>query len=255
MKPDAPMWVAETELLGHRWDPGFWDPALRDPLAACAVPVAELGDFIPAKGITYGRIQPGRKPPAGPGPLYVTQRAVRPTGFDPTACETIAEGCAWDGPRYRLRRGDLLIPRSGVATLARGLMALFLDERPAVVDCFVDRVTLQGYDPRVAVLTLRVRPVWLQIHRLINGVGPPNLSYDEIRSLQLPVFPGDLAAAIARRHARMHGAHQAWVARVAAVRASGGAPDRDRHAAELRRRAERLLRGAVAVVEQAISGN
>lgn len=253
--PDAPQWVAETELLGHRWDPGYWDPRLRWPLAGCAHPVAELGDFIPDKGITYGRIQPGRKPPEGRGPLYVTQRAVRPTGLDPTACARIAEGCAWDGPRYRLRPGDLLIPRSGVATLARGLMTVYLDDQPAVVDCFVDRVFLQGYDPRVATLALRSGPGWRQIFRLINGVGPPNLSYDEIRSLRVPVFPDELVADLGRRYDAVHRAHCAWIARVAAVKTSGADPGTDTHAGELRRAAERALRAAVAAVERAIDGS
>lgn len=252
MTTEPLLWVGQGEIRGRRWDPGYWDPRLRHPLAGCTHPQAQLGDFIPADGITYGRILPGRRPPAGEGPLYLTQRVVRPTGVDPTLCTRIEEGCDWDTPRARVRPGDLLIPRSGVATLARGVMSLYLSEQPAVVDCFTDRVTLEGYPPQVATLFLRGTPGWLQIHRLINGVGPPNLSFDEIRSLRVPIFPDDLMRVHTASYAQVHRAHGAWIARRAAVLAAGGEPDGDAHAAELLRAAQRALRIAVAAVERSV---
>jgi len=252
MNSEPLLWVGLGELRGRRWDPGYWDPRLRQPLAGCAHPLAELGDFVPADGITYGRILPGRRPPAGEGPLYLTQKAVRPTGVDPTLCARIEEGCDWDTPRARVRLGDLLIPRSGVATLARGVMSVYLDEEPAVVDCFTDRVTLEGYASPVATLFLRSAPGWLQIHRLINGVGPPNLSFDEIRGLKVPVFPDDMMLAHAASYGRVHRAHSAWVARRGAVNSGGGELEGDGHAAELLRAAQRALRRAVAAVERSV---
>ncbi len=252
MAGEPVLWVGDAELRGRRWDPGFWDPRLRDPLAGCVHPVARLGDFVAADGITYGRILPGRKPPVGDGPLYVTQKAVRPTGLDPTLCSRITEDCDWDTPRARIRAGDLLIPRSGVATLARGVMSVFLRDEPAVVDCFTDRVTLEDYPPQLATLFLRSAPGWLQIHRLINGVGPPNLSFDEIRSLRVPVFPDDVVLAHVASYARVHRAHCAWIARREALLASGWDPDQDVHTGELLRDAVRLLRGAIAAVERAV---
>ena len=242
MGSDPVQWLDHAELRGRRWDPGFWDPRLRDPLGGCVHPLARLGDFVPADGITYGRILPGRRPPIGEGPLYVTQRAVRPTGLDPTRCDR----------RARVRPGDLLIPRSGVATLARGVMSVFLDEGPAVVDCFTDRVTLDGYPSPVATLFLRSRPGWLQIHRLINGVGPPNLSYDEIRGLQVPVFPDDVRRAHIEAYARVHRAHLAWVERRRICAALDRDPGEDVHAGELRRAAHRALTAAVAAVTRSV---
>lgn len=252
MTTEPLLWVGQGEIRGRRWDPGYWDPRLRHPMAGCTHPKAPLGDFIPSDGITYGRILPGRRPPAGEGPLYLTQKAVRPTGVDPTLCSHIEEGCDWDTPRARVRPGDLLIPRSGVATLARGVMSLYLGDEPAVVDCFTDRVTLEGYPPQVATLFLRGTPGWLQIHRLINGVGPPNLSFDEIRSLRVPVFPDDLMRAHTASYAQVHRAHGAWIARRGALLAAGGEPDGDTHAAELLRAAQRALRIAVFAVERSV---
>ncbi len=249
MKRSRQLWLGEGDLRGHRWDPGYWDPALRDPLVRCALPVTTLGEFIPADGIAYGRILPGKRPPEGDGPLYITQRSIRPTGVDPAACIRIQEDCPWDQPRLRVKRGDLLVPRSGVATLARGVMTVYLSAAPAVVDCFTDRVTLQGYLPQAATLFLRSTPGWLQIHRLINGVGPPNIAYDEIRGLRVPVFGDRAQEELRERYAEVHRRHRAWLERSDAVRAAGGDPASDVHAAELRRGAARALAGAVAHAE------
>jgi hypothetical protein len=252
MGSDPLQWLDAADLRGQRWDPGYWDPRLRDPLAGCVHPLAPLGDFVPADGITYGRILPGRRPPAGDGPLYVTQKAVRPTGLDPTRCTRIVEGCDWDTPRARIRPGDLLIPRSGVATLARGVMSVFLDDQPAVVDCCTDRVSLEGYPSPVATLFLRSRPGWLQIHRQINGVGPPNLSYDEIRSLRLPVFPADVHKAHLEAYARVHRAHLAWIERRRVCAELDLDPRGDDHASELRRASRRALASAVRAVARSV---
>lgn len=249
MKRSRALWIDERELSGSRWDPAYWDPALRDPLARCPFPVAPLGDFVADDGITYGRILPGRKPPEGRGPLYVTQRSIRPSGFDPGACVTIVDGCDWDKPRCRLLRGDLLLPRSGVATLARGLMAVYTLDDPAVVDCFTDRVTLTGYRSEVAALFLRTPQGWAQILRLINGVGPPNISYAEIRGLAVPVFPDDLVEAFCAGFDAMHDAHRAWLLRREAVAASGLDPQTDVHCGELRRNASRALAAAIEQVQ------
>jgi len=248
------LWVEPGELVGHRWDPAYWDPALRDPLARCAFPVAALGDFIPEGGIKYGRILPGRRPPEGAGPLYVTQRSIRPTGFDPGACVSIEEGCAWDTPPVRVRRGDLLLPRSGVGTLAKGVMAVFDHDADAVVDCFTDRISLDGYSSAVAALFLRTPHGWLQIHRLINGVGPPNISFGEIRGLEVPVFPDPLAAAIEARHRRVQRAHVAGLARRDSVAAAGRDPGADPHCSELTRAASRELVSALAAVSAWVEG-
>ena len=248
------LWVEPGELVGHRWDPAYWDPALRDPLARCAFPVARLGEFIPDGGIKYGRILPGRRPPEGAGPLYVTQRAIRPTGFDPGACVTIEEGCAWDTPQHRVQPGDLLLPRSGVGTLAKGVMAVFEHDAPAVVDCFTDRITLTGYPAGVVALFLRTPQGWLQIHRLINGVGPPNISFGEIRDIEVPVFPGPLTEAIEARHRRVQRAHLAWLARQGSVRSAGRDPGTDPHCGELARAASRELVAALAAVSAWVEG-
>jgi hypothetical protein len=95
----------------------------------------------------------------------------------------------------------------------------------ATVSCFVDRVRLQGYHPVLALVFLRGRYGQAQIQRLINGVGTPNLSFAELRSLLLPRLDDDACAAFVPRLAR------AW--REAAAQRDVAALKRIVHAVEL----------------------
>ena len=59
----------------------------------------------------------------------------------------------------------------------------------AVVDCFTDRLALRGLSSAWVLGVLRGPLGWSQIDRLLNGVGTPNLSFGELRSLQIPIPP------------------------------------------------------------------
>jgi len=195
--PLAPGGHLPPELL-RRLDPGYWHPRFREPvetLQAFRDGLITLGEV--AEGICYGAIRPGQPPQySGPdGVWYIGQRALRRGFIDLSRAPRVVPHCAWDPPRARLRPGDLLLARSGVAGVAIGRMALWdppfspsglQQDAPATVSCFVDRVRLRGYDPVVALLFLQGRYGQAQIQRLINGVGTPNLSFAELRSLQLP---------------------------------------------------------------------
>tara|TARA_B100000029_G_C17104098_1_gene789012 strand:- start:35 stop:310 length:276 start_codon:yes stop_codon:yes gene_type:complete len=67
-----------------------------------------------------------------------------------------------------------------------------------VVDCFTDRVSLVGISSAWVLGVLRSELGWSQIRRTFNGVGTPNLSFGEIRALQVPV-PDDATAVEAER--------------------------------------------------------
>ena len=186
-----------AELL-QRLDPGYWHPRFSVPLAALhAFPDGLLPLGQVAESICYGAIRPGRPPRCdGPdGVWYIGQRALRCGLVDLSRAQRVEAGGPWDPSRARLAPGDLLLARSGVAGVGTGRMALWdppfspreLDRcAPATVSCFVDRVRLRGYDPVVALLFLQGRYGQAQIQRLINGVGTPNLSFAELRSLRLP---------------------------------------------------------------------
>ncbi len=197
--------------LRERLDPAYWDPAYATPLAACALPLAPLGDFI--THLAYGPIVTGQAPPPrSEGIVVIHQGQVGATGVDPRGAVLIAAGGPWDRASARLQPEDLVLPRSGVASLAKNRVAVLLDDYPAVVGSFVDLVRLAGVDPIYVLVCLKTTVVWSQIHRLLNGVGTPNISFSEIRSLRVPLLAPDEQAACRRDYlARVHAAHRRWL--------------------------------------------
>jgi len=183
--------VPAEALRGQRWDPGYWFRVAGPAAWACA----PLGDFI--EKITYGPIVTGQRPqPAASGVAIIDQKALRPTGVVLGRAVTVAEGSVYDLPRCRLQRDDIVLARSGAGTLAKKRFTVFREPVTATVSCFVDLIRLRGISPRYVATFLRSRPGWAQIERLINGVGTPNLSFDEIRSLQIPLLPAEDQAAV-----------------------------------------------------------
>jgi len=180
--------VPAEALRGTRWDPGFW---LRAPASGgqpARLPTSPLGELI--EKITYGPILTGQRPtPVPEGVAIIDQKAIRATGVLLERATVVAEGCAYDLPRCRLRPGDIVLARSGAGTLAKKRFTVFHEDAKATVSCFVDLIRLRGISPWYVVTYLRCRPGWSQVERLINGVGTPNLSFDEVRSLAIPLLP------------------------------------------------------------------
>ena len=190
---------AQDVSLIERLDPGYWHPEYERVLAQCHVPLSPLGPFI--SHITYGAIVTGRTPaPVPNGPFMIGQGALRHTGVDLSECARIAWESPWVLERAMVRPGDLLIARSGAGSLERNRLAVYHLDRPAVVDCWVDLVRLEGIEPDFVAAFLKTRFGWAQIHRLINGVGPANLSFDEIRSLRVPAADEALQREIVERY-------------------------------------------------------
>lgn len=172
----------------HRADPAYWHPAYDALWATCGWPRQPLGDFI--THIAYGPIITRQQPPAVDGRIaLVNQGQIGYAGVDLGRALRIPEECPWDRPSARVRPGDLVIARSGEGSVARNRLALYAEDEPAVVGSFVDVVRLEGVEPAYVALFLKTRYGWGQIHRLVNGVATPNLSFGEIRSLELALPP------------------------------------------------------------------
>ncbi|MCK6527950.1 hypothetical protein L6R50_10460 [Myxococcota bacterium] len=236
--------VPAAGLAGRRWDPASWDPRSSQPLAGLdpRFPVVDLGDRI--ESITYGPIVTGRPPEAVDGGVpVVTGRAFVESGLDLRDAVRVRPGCEFDPPRSRLRRGDLLLPRSGVGSLGRGRMAVWETDEPANVGCFVDRLRLAGLDPHFLWAYLRTRFGWSQISRLWNGVAQPNVSFGEVRALRVAAPPAaDQEAVASAWHRDVLPHHLAYLA---------AAPE-DRPGARLR--AAAALDAWIARVEAWLSG-
>jgi hypothetical protein len=182
----------------RRADPAYWHPAYDAALAACRVPLRPPGGYITR--LTYGPIVTGREPPADPaGVALVHQGQIGPAGVDLREALRVPVGCEWDRPAARLQAEDLVFARSGMGSLLKNRLAVFLEPEPAVVGSFVDLIRLAGLDAVYAMLYLKCDLGWLQIHRLLNGVALPNVSFDELRALQVAVAPLELQQAARRR--------------------------------------------------------
>ncbi|MBU0610897.1 MAG: hypothetical protein KKI08_23660 [Armatimonadetes bacterium] len=182
----------------RRADPAYWHPAYDVALQSCRMPLRPLGDFI--THLAYGPIITGRTPPAAPeGVALVNQGQIGPAGVDLREAVRVPEGCAWDRPSARLRAGDIVFARSGMGSLPKKRFAVFLSDEAAVVGSFVDIIRLDGLDPCYVMLYLKCELGWLQIHRLLNGVALPNISFDEIRGLRVALAPEELQGECRRR--------------------------------------------------------
>lgn len=189
-KPEGATLVSQTDLEGQRWDTSFWASTPLEPLQLLRnrFELAPLGEFI--THLTYGPILTGRKPSDYPGTVLILgQRNLAPSGLNPVMCDRVAADSPFDPARSRPRQGDLLFARSGMGSLAKGRMAVLEVDMPANLTCFVDLIRFHDLDPHFAWLFLASRFGQNQIQRLINGVGTPNLSFSEIRGLQIPVLP------------------------------------------------------------------
>ncbi len=185
--------------LLHRLDPQYWRSDCDAVLAACRYPLRPLGDFIVK--LTYGPIVTGRSPASAPGDIaIVNQPQVRFCGVDLSDAHRVACDSPWVVARAMLQPGDVVLPRSGEGSLAKHKVAVFLADEPATVGSFVDLVRLQGLNPFYLAAFLKSRLGRAQIDRIANGVGVPNLSFGEIRSLRIAALPLAAQSAIEQRY-------------------------------------------------------
>ena len=202
------VFAREEELRGERWDPAYWHPRHAALAGSCSLPCAPLGSFV--EHITYGPILPGRRPePVAEGVAVIGQKAVRATGVLLDKAVTVAEGCAFDLPRCRLRPGDIVLCRSGVGALGRRRFTVFDEPVAATVSCFVDLIRLCGISPYYVVTFLRSRLGWAQVERQINGLGTPNVSFAELCALAVPCLPQAEQAEVEAAWAGVREAHAA----------------------------------------------
>lgn len=212
-RPDTCMTVPQSELDGQRWDLKFWNPTQLETLHLLknAFETVPLGNFI--KHLTYGPIITGQTPRAHPGDVLILgQRNLHASGLNPHHGDRVAENSPYDPARSRPQKGDLLFARSGMGSLGKGRMAVLDRDLRANISCFVDLVRFSDLDPHFAWLFLASRFGQGQIQRLINGVATPNLSFNELRALLIPVLTLPQQVELARPyHEEVRPLHRRYV--------------------------------------------
>jgi len=176
--------LSQRELSTRRWDPRYWQgyEALRE--LAGRLQLVSLGDYI--RHLTYGPIVTGSRPGhVDAGVPVIRQGDIVETGLDEGDLLCVQPQGRHDPLRSRVCCGDLLLPRSGTGALGQNRLAVYLGRGPANVGCFVDLIRLEGLNPFYAWFFFKTRPGREQIAAHANGVGTPNISFGEIRSLQI----------------------------------------------------------------------
>ncbi|NKB67748.1 MAG: N-6 DNA methylase [Candidatus Latescibacteria bacterium] len=195
-------WVQNRRLLGQRWDAGYW-LGRRQRLAVDhrRFALQALGDFI--EHLTYGPIITGRRPSRRKGDVpIIHQGAFAAGGLRLEEAVRVPAGSPYDPQKSRVQQGDLLLPRSGAGALGRNRLAVYMEEGPANIGCFVDLVRLRGLNPFYAWFFFKTQPGWQQIRALINGVGTPNINFSEIRSLRIAAVPQAIQRQCEQRYRR-----------------------------------------------------
>ena len=191
--------VRQRALHARRWDPRFWQGRTAVRRLAGRLRLVPLGEYI--RHLTYGPIVTGSRPQhVEAGVPVIRQGDIAETGLDERALLCVVPAGAHDPPRSRVRPGDLLLPRSGAGALGRNRLAVYLGSGPANVGCFVDLIRLEGLNPFYAWFFFKTRLGREQIAAYANGVGTPNISFGEIRALQIAALPAAYQDALERRY-------------------------------------------------------
>ena len=191
--------IGQRALRARRWDPRFWQGRAAVRRLAGRLRLVPLGEYI--CHLTYGPIVTGSRPQhVETGVPIIRQGDIAETGLDERALLCVAPAGAHDPPRSRVRSGDLLLPRSGAGALGRNRLAVYLGSGPANVGCFVDLIRLEGLNPFYAWFFFKTRLGREQIAACANGVGTPNISFGEIRALQIAALPTAYQDALERRY-------------------------------------------------------
>ena len=169
----------------QRWDPCFWQGRTAVRRLAGRLRLVPLGEYI--CHLTYGPIVTGQPSSArrGRGAGHPAGRHCRNRARRPRTFVRRAEPERTIPARSRVRPGDLLLPRSGAGALGRNRLAVYMGSGPANVGCFVDLIRLEGLNPFYAWFFFKTRLGREQIAAYANGVGTPNISFGEIRALQI----------------------------------------------------------------------
>ncbi len=208
----------QGQMAGKRWDPGYWQGALRVRQLGYRFALKCLGDYI--EHLTYGPIVTGRKPEHVDGGIAVIRQGdIAETGLEKGGLLKVEVRGDFDPERSRVQCGDLLLPRSGAGALGRNRMAVYTERPQANVGCFVDRIRLCGINPFYVWFFFKTQVGWGQIAALINGVGTPNINFSEIRSLRVAAVDAEIQGMLETRyrcdvlpwHRRRHSSEEARV--------------------------------------------
>src|SRR6266516_2047845 len=220
---DAP--TLEVELVqrdireNNRWDAGYHDHAFRESDKRLAdLGAVPLGQFIPdelpdgSKGITYGQVGARHLSPRG-AVRYLQVISIRDTGIDfAVKPDRIAEGSHNDPERSRVAPNDILITNTafrGTETLIGRCVVVSRNYGKLNISQDIDRVRVQNINPCYVGTFLKTKFGQLQIQRLVHGVDSQKITFGQVRSILIPVFPANVQHEVQKQYLEMSKWHEA----------------------------------------------
>jgi len=193
-----------------RWNPEYWHPKYEKNLKrllSCIFPIKIIGDY--EKRLTYGAIVTGKKDFKGDDLLLLNQGNIQFTGLDLNDANKIKKNSPWNIKRAKVKTNSLLLARSGVGGVGKNKITIVDNPLNATVDSFVDILDLNSeqINPFYVVVFWKTCFGWLQVERIINGVGTVNISFDEIREIKIPVLPEKIQKNIKSKYKKMSKYH------------------------------------------------
>jgi hypothetical protein len=189
-----------------RWNVEYWNPKYvknLEKLLSYGFPIKKIGDY--EKRLTYGAIVTGKKDYSGNDLLLLNQGEIKFTGLDLNGAKQIKKNTPWDIERAKVKVGSIVLARSGIGGVGKNKITLVDKPINAVVDSFVDLLDLDGEQINLFYIIVFWKTCfgWLQIERIINGVGTVNISFDEIRGIKIPVLPDKIQKNIEFEYKKM----------------------------------------------------
>ncbi len=258
-----PMIVVKAQgQLVERMDPGFWSAVWMEVLTELdrTYPTRTLGDFVVF--ITYGVIVvKGDRFFTKSGIKYISPTIVRNTGLsfhlNPLY---IPEDDRRNDPSRKPQRGDILFNRSGVGTLGRCTVFRYEPSDWTISDD-VTLIRIDHLDPCYLTVFLLSKFGQTQIQRLLHGVsGLTKISFDEIRSISVPLLPIGVQRGIAVQYDQMSQYHDLAVESTSKAKIAyehGNKAAEERYGAEYEHNiaiAEAMLNDLIRQVEEIIEG-
>jgi len=199
------------ERPSSRWSADYWHPMYEEnikQLKSSAYRLAELRQFVPEgpAGITYGQV--GTRKISEDGAVqYLQVVNIVPTGIDIwIRNEKVDEGSPNDPERSRLRKGDILFVNQGVGSLGKTIV--FLSDGKFNVSQHIDVIRPVGISSFFVSVYLKTKFGRIQIERFNSGVsGQINITFDQIKSVKIPILPGKVQNHIESEYKKMSAFH------------------------------------------------
>lgn len=178
------------EKPASRWNAEYWHQKYvrnLETLKESKFKIGNIGQF--ENKLTYGAIITGKKDYSGKDVFLVNQGDIDYTGLNLVSSKIVKKDSPWVIERAKLKDRSILFARSGVAGVGKNRITIAINPPSAVVDSFVDILDLnKEINPFYVLVFWKSVFGWLQVERFINGVGTLNISFDEVRAMQIPII-------------------------------------------------------------------